>query len=177
MALELENFKEVDSPGNSRQGGQVYSIFSETDTLDVMAAPGYLNGLAPNLHARDLLLISGSDSGALHRVSSVTLTTVATDPTSADTEIVTQSLTGPGAITPTATAVFWTTSGADNGTLASGSLAGHVITIILVFDGGNGTVVIAEKLSGVDPVLADKGDSVTLMWTGTAWAIIGSQGI
>ena len=76
MAFSIQNFKEVGGPGNSKQGGQFYSVFSASDALATMLASGYLNDLATRLHVRDLILFSGTDGSQLAQVDTNNGTTV-----------------------------------------------------------------------------------------------------
>jgi len=59
MALVLANFKEISGRQNFSDGGQVYSVFSTTDTLAVMMASGYLDNLSTTLNVRDSIVMSG----------------------------------------------------------------------------------------------------------------------
>lgn len=71
MALNLSNFREVGGPansGNSSDGGQVYSLFSKTDTLTTMVSDGYLNPLSSRLNPRDIIFLSASDDAQTTRI-------------------------------------------------------------------------------------------------------------
>lgn len=86
------------------------------------------------------------------------------------------TLSGAGAIPITAPIAQWTTTGADAGTLADGT-EGQEIKIILVTDGGNGTLTPANAGGYTTITFADAGDSVTLTFTNSAWYITGQGGL
>jgi len=71
MALELENFKELGGAGNSIFGGQVYSVFSETDSIDDMTVLGYLDQIIDTLNVRDIVLFSSTTGPRIVQIKSV----------------------------------------------------------------------------------------------------------
>jgi NAD kinase len=88
----------------------------------------------------------------------------------------TTTFSGAGAIPVTHENVYWTTTGANAGTIASGLFAGQRLTVVLAVDGGDGTVTPASRLGTATAVLNDAGDSVTWQWSGTAWSVISNVG-
>ena len=64
------------------------------------------------------------------------------------------------------------TSGSVATTLADGTVIGQLKVIINDTDGGTSQCTPADPLGYVNIDFADDGDSVTLMWTGTSWAIV-----
>ena len=70
MAFNIENFKEMGGPGNSKAGGQAYAVFSGEDDLLTMMATGYLNGLSETLNARDMIYLSAVDGGRVVQIAS-----------------------------------------------------------------------------------------------------------
>ena len=64
------------------------------------------------------------------------------------------------------------TSGSVATTLADGSVIGQLKVIINDTDGGTSQCTPADPLGFVNIDFADDGDSVTLMWTGTSWAVV-----
>lgn len=88
----------------------------------------------------------------------------------------TTTLSGPGALPITEAIVEWTTTGADAGTLADGSEGQHIY-IILVVDGGTGTLTPANAGGYTSIAFADAGDSVHLLFTNGAWYMVGHGGI
>ena len=64
------------------------------------------------------------------------------------------------------------TSGSVATTLADGTVIGQLKIIINDTDGGTSQCTPADPLGYVNIDFADDGDSVTLMWTGTTWAVI-----
>lgn len=87
----------------------------------------------------------------------------------------TQSLSGAGAINVTSAVTFVTTTGADALTLADGT-AGQMKKIIMVVDGGDGTLTPSNFGNGTTITFADAGDAVDLIFDGTNWWVVGSQG-
>lgn len=87
----------------------------------------------------------------------------------------TQSLSGAGAVNLTSMTTFWTTTAADAGTLADG-VAGQIKRIIMVADGGDGTLTPTNFGNGTTITFADVGDAVDLQFDGTNWWVVGSQG-
>ena len=64
------------------------------------------------------------------------------------------------------------TSGSVATTLADGTVIGQLKVIINDTDGGTSQCTPADPLGFVNIDFADDGDSVTLMWTGTSWAVV-----
>lgn len=86
-----------------------------------------------------------------------------------------QALSGAGAINVTSGVTYWTTTGADAGTLADG-VVGQTKKIIMVVDGGDGTLTPSNFGNGSTITFADAGDAVELSFDGTNWWVVGSQG-
>jgi hypothetical protein len=86
-----------------------------------------------------------------------------------------QSLSGAGAINVTTGTTAWTTTAADAGTLADG-VSGQIKTIVMVVDGGDGTLTPSNFGNGSTITFADAGDAVTLQFLASNWWVIGSQG-
>ena len=87
-----------------------------------------------------------------------------------------QALTGPGAMSLTASYTRWTTSGADAGTLAAPSTVppGFIKTVQLVSDGGDGTLTVTGLAAANDVwVFSEVGHSLSLMAVNaTTWVVI-----
>ena len=58
-------------------------------------------------------------------------------------------------------------------TLANGTVVGQMKTIIADVDQGDSTLTPQSRLGFLAIKFDDDGDSVTLMWTGSKWAIVG----
>ena len=58
-------------------------------------------------------------------------------------------------------------------TLANGTVVGQMKTIICDVDQGASAMTPATPLGFTNIAFADDGDTVTLMWTGAKWAIVG----
>ena len=69
------------------------------------------------------------------------------------------------------------TSGSVATTLADGTVIGQVKVIINDTDGGASECTPADPLGFTYIDFEDDGDTITLMWTGTSWAVIGSVDI
>lgn len=84
-----------------------------------------------------------------------------------------QALSGAGAITVTQHKTNWTTTGADAGTLADGTIIGQVKVIQLIVDGGSdGTLTPANFADGSTITFADAGDTAELIWDGSDWNVL-----
>lgn len=87
-----------------------------------------------------------------------------------------QALSGAGAVNTTQLCTdFTSTGGAQALTLADGAL-GQFKTITHVVDGGSGVLTPATKVGFTTITFTNAGDSVTLRFTATGWAVIGSFG-
>lgn len=86
-----------------------------------------------------------------------------------------QSLSGAGAVNVTTLTTAVTTTGADALTLADG-VAGQIKHIVMVVDGGDGTLTPTNFGNGSTITFADAGDAVTLQFLASNWWVIGSHG-
>lgn len=86
-----------------------------------------------------------------------------------------QSLSGPGAVNVTTLTTAITTTGADAYTLADGT-AGQKKTVVMVVDGGDGTLTPSNFGNGTTITFADAGDAVELTFLAGNWWVTGSQG-
>lgn len=85
-----------------------------------------------------------------------------------------QSLSGAGAVNVTSYMTKITTTGANALTLANGVRAGQLKKILMVVDGGDGTLT-PTSLSGATTItFNDAGDFVVLLWNGAAWVVVES---
>lgn len=82
-----------------------------------------------------------------------------------------QSLSGAGAVDITSLVTLLTTTGADALTLADGS-AGQIKLIVMVADGGAGTLTPSNLSNGTTVTFDDVGDSALLVFDGTNWAFV-----
>jgi len=80
---------------------------------------------------------------------------------------------GAGALPLTTDIIFLTTGGAEALTLADG-VAGQSLIIVMVSDGGDGTVTPANYLNGTTLTFDDVGDSAHLVFDGTNWCNVGT---
>jgi hypothetical protein len=65
-------------------------------------------------------------------------------------------------------------TGACSLTLANGTHSGQTKTVVMTVDGGDCVLTPANFLNGTTVTLDDIGDSVSLVWTGSAWASVGT---
>ena len=84
-----------------------------------------------------------------------------------------QSLSGAGAVDVTSLVTFLTTTGADALTLADGT-AGQFKVIVMVVDGGDGTLTPTNLGNGSTLTFDDAGDYAVLVFDGANWWIISS---
>jgi hypothetical protein len=83
---------------------------------------------------------------------------------------------GAGAVPITSDAVRLTTTGADALTLANGT-NGQLLTIVMVVDGGDGTLTPTTKTGFATITFGDVGDAVTLQYfTTLGWMIVSNYG-
>lgn len=88
----------------------------------------------------------------------------------------TAALSGAGAIPITAATVRLTTTGADALTLANGT-NGQVLCIVMVVDGGDGTLTPTTKTGYSTITFNDVGDAVILQYfTTLGWMILANYG-
>lgn len=87
----------------------------------------------------------------------------------------TATLSGAGAIPITAAIAEWTTTAADAGTLADGAEGQHLF-IVMVADGGDGTLTPTNLAGGTTITFDAVGDSVHLLFTAAAWYVVGISG-
>ena len=90
-----------------------------------------------------------------------------------------QHLSGAGAVSVTQGITLLTTTGADALTLVDGLTTGHKKAVIMIADGGDGTLTPTNFGNGTTMTFADVGDSVTLIWdaTGGNWWIESNNGV
>ncbi len=175
MVFNINNIKELGGPGNSEDGGQSYSLFSETDTLATMLAASYLDDLSFKLNVRDVIVLTGTDGAVMAQIVGNTTAGVVTVSVVTNHAPV-QTLTGPGAVDITSPVTELVTEGADALTLVDGVLGQQKI-VTMVTDGGVGTLT-PDTLSGAATIaFADAGDSVILLFGTAGWAVIGSGGL
>ena len=83
---------------------------------------------------------------------------------------------GAGAVPVTASTVRLTTTAANALTLANGA-NGQLLTIIMVVDGGDGTLTPTTKTGYTTITFNDAGDAVTLQFmTTVGWMIVSNYG-
>lgn len=85
------------------------------------------------------------------------------------------ALSGAGAIPITHQVVKVTTTGANALTLADGA-DGQRLSIVMVTDGGDGTITPANFGNGSTITINDAGDSVSLVFTNSKWYITSNSG-
>ena len=88
----------------------------------------------------------------------------------------TATLSGAGAIPITGSIAEWTTTSADAGTLADG-VEGQHLFVVMITDGGDGTLTPTNRGGYSNITFADAGDSVHLLFTNGKWYIVGQGGL
>lgn len=86
-----------------------------------------------------------------------------------------QALTAAGAVNITTLVTTIASAGAIALTLADGA-AGQIKVISMITDGGDATLTPTNMQGGTTITFNDVGDTVTLVFVGTKWAIIGNTG-
>tara|TARA_E500000178_G_C16373825_1_gene467230 strand:+ start:16 stop:489 length:474 start_codon:yes stop_codon:yes gene_type:complete len=66
------------------------------------------------------------------------------------------------------------TTGSNATSIADGTVQGQLKIIVHDTDGGSSTCTPADPLGYADIEFATAGDTVTLIWTGTSWAVLSS---
>ena len=66
------------------------------------------------------------------------------------------------------------TAGSNATTLADGTVQGQIKIIVNDVDGGTSQLTPADPLGFANIDFANDGDSIMLIWTGTAWAVLSS---
>jgi len=88
-----------------------------------------------------------------------------------------QALSGAGAVNVTDMFTSLTTTGASQAlTLADGT-AGQIKIISHVVDGGSAVLTPTTKIGFTTITFTAVGDGVTLIYTATGWAVVGSKGV
>lgn len=83
-----------------------------------------------------------------------------------------QALSDAGAVDLTTYRTNWTTTGAAAGTLADGLYVGQHKKIVLIVDGGDGTLTPANFTDGTTITFNDAGEFAILGWDGAGWAVV-----
>jgi hypothetical protein len=92
------------------------------------------------------------------------------------TVLATQSLSGAGAVDLTNTLTSLTTTGSAQAlTLANGTV-GQMKVIVHAVDGGSAVLTPTTAIGYTTITFTAVGDAVTLVYTATGWAVVGSKG-
>lgn len=142
----------LDADGDTHIGA------STDDQIDITIA----GALDFNFTANTLNVLTGS---AIAGPSSTTFVPFL-PPTAA------QSLSGAGALENNIYLTKWTTTGANAGTLADGTVKGQLKKILMIVDAGDGTLTPTNLAGGTTITFADAGDFALLMWNGTDWVAL-----
>lgn len=85
------------------------------------------------------------------------------------------SVSGAGAIPVTGALVKLTTTGANALTLADG-IEGQILRIVMITDGGDGTLTPTNRGNYSTITFNDAGDTVTLVFTNSKWYVLSNYG-
>jgi len=88
-----------------------------------------------------------------------------------------QELSGAGAVDILNYKTEWTTTGTNAGTLADGVREGQRKLIVIVSDGGTGTLTPTSFGDGTSAAFADLDDWLLLEWINGNWWVIANQGV
>jgi len=90
-----------------------------------------------------------------------------------------QTLATAGAVNVTSYMTFVDAGGAIALTLAAGTAVGQLKKVMMTTAGGTATLTIANPVSASLDVVAFSvlGDTLDLIWTGTAWRILGAYNV
>ncbi len=167
MAFEIENFKEVGGRANFADGGQVYSVFSNTDALADMHVVGYLNELEGTLNIGDMVVVSGTDGGEIVHVLTNTAGVITT---STDGAFTTQDLTTAGFLGLGFTKTNLEITGTNAYQLADG-YQGQVKYIFVTVAASTpvGTLTPANYADGTSVGFNAVGEQLVLKFAGTQW--------
>lgn len=91
-------------------------------------------------------------------------------------ENATTTSSGAGAVAVTGRIHEITTTGTDALTLADGT-EGQRLTVVMVADGGDGTLTPSNLAGGTTITFDAVGDAVELVFTAGAWYIVGQNGV
>ena len=174
MAFDINNIKEVGGPGNSQEGGQVYSLWSEDDTLTTMLADSYLDEIAYKLNPRDLIIVTGTDGAVIAQIVSISVADVVVV-LATGANVGFDTVTGAGAMSAVTAMTILNLSGAVAVTLAAGAYEGQMKTLVMIAASGTATITPATFLQGTSLLFNAAGDSGQLMWTGdtNGWSLTG----
>jgi len=92
------------------------------------------------------------------------------------THLVAQALSGAGAINLTSILTKWTTTGANAGTLAAG-FEGQEKIIVMVVDGGEGTLTPTNFGDGTTATFNDVNDRLVLEYINAKWRVTANNGV
>jgi len=83
-----------------------------------------------------------------------------------------ESKSGAGAISIATHLTKWTTTAADAGTLANGTVIGQLKKIQMIVDGGDGVLTPATANGFATITFADVGDFALLIWLAAGWTLL-----
>jgi len=88
----------------------------------------------------------------------------------------TDSISGAGVISRSTSLTAITTTGADALTIGDGLAGGQIKVMVMVADGGDGTLTPDNATGFSTATFNDVGDSLTLVWGGGGWIIVANNG-
>lgn len=176
----------VDASASSAATGIAVTAAAAASGVGVAAiSSGTNENLTIDAKGSGTVTVNGTGTGAISLARNTSVTgTFAASGASTLTGAVTlgagligsvQSLSGAGAVNVTTLTTAWTTTGANAGTLADGT-AGQVKVIVMVVDGGDGTLTPTNLGNGTTITFDTVGDSVTLQFLAGNWWVIANNG-
>ena len=156
--------------------GNATDFDSRLDALDTHVADSSIHFTEASIDHTNIVAGDGSDHDFIDQDVTTTGTpTFASVTTSFLNTGTAQALSGPGAVTITELVTALTTTGANALTLADGAV-GQVKIISMVASAGAGTLTPTNLAGGSTITFNNVGDSATLLFIGTSWAVIGVSG-
>lgn len=177
MAFEADRLKAIGGQDNTDYGGDLYSYTpSGSDGITEIIAGSYFDDAWESLNVGDCIIAVTSEGYEMLKVTARAESDV-TVVSGYKGQALTQSLSGAGAVDIVSEITLVTTTGADALTIADGAYIGQRKTIIMVVDGGDGTLTPSNGLGYSTITFADAGDGVELVWTSGGWATVGAAGL
>ena len=177
MALDTEKFQPTASLEARARGKQNFSLDSVADTLGTVLASGYLDSVAESVNAGDIVTVIHPFGVAVIEIAAVSALNVVTTTLIDGGESGVQALAGAGAADIVTLRTDLTTSSTDAISLADGDFIGQKKIINLKSDGGTPTVTPTTAHGFSTVVMADEGDTVSLVWTADGWMVVAQGGL
>lgn len=176
MAFSRAGFRGIGGYNRGFVGGQRYSYVFTDDTLATIKTAAYFDLVANALGVNDLIDLVGSDGAETVKVFTADTTAGVTVVQGGSAS--TASLSGAGAMDPTASINLLTSTGADVMTMADGDVIGQTSLCVNIVDGGSCILTPATTRGTWSTItFITAGDAAELVWDGAGWTCSGVFGI